>query len=140
MSFFIIACNFDSETIFPDNKTSDYRIKLNKPLKFDSGRWIFGLSEFYMTSDNPQSDPKLLQVMSNVCASSHVEENQRPILRQIPLSATQTIIGIDFHPSFYLPVPHMYLNILHIYITDEKGHNISLGKGTTSYTLHFMEE
>ncbi len=140
MSFFTIVTSFDSKKYFPDNRTSNFRVKLNKPLRFETDQWLVGLSEFYMKSDTIQSEPQLLQVMSNVCTTSYVGEEQKSILRQVPMPATVGDIRIGFHPSFYLKVSHNYLDTLHIYITDEHGKEVSLGNAITSCTLHFEKQ
>lgn len=139
MSFYVVVRNFDSVDYFPENKATDFRVKLNKPIDL-KGRWKVALTEFFLSSASITSEPQLLQVMSNVCTETAIGSQVNPLLRQIPVYAKEDVIGMDFHPAFYHSVPHTFMDNIHIYIRDQNRREPILSDATISCTLHFIQE
>ena len=114
----IVLRSTDCENYFKDNKTYNFRVKLNKPLILD-GIWKIALTDFAFSSTKNFPRQEELYFCSNICKDSYVGCSVIPLLRNVfvynKLDSAKT-----FDNPYYIPVKLGYVNEIQIYIIDHK--------------------
>lgn len=66
MSLRMVLSSDDGKMFYPDNRPSDFRVKLNRSIQLD-GIWVIALSEFSTTE---RGNSEELYVYSDICQDS----------------------------------------------------------------------
>lgn len=128
-SFYISFTSDDSKFIFPRNKPTHFRFKLDKPLIFEGGKWTVTLVNFFHPDFSPDVTEMILCL--NGIAQSILGDNKTlPMLQRYPLSTEQP-------SSLHIPVMQNYFDSLEIFIIANRKHLNSLKRGKSLCTLHF---
>ena len=111
MSTRIVLRSSESQKLFPDNKPYSFTVELPKWLSFpDMSSWTIQLSEFYAGGVGNNTQKELL-VFCNVCETSIVGEQYRPLLRRIFSEGGKNHIFLD-HTKCRLKITGFDLYIL----------------------------
>ena len=134
----IVLRSTDCVDYYKDNKTYNFRVKLNKPLNLD-GSWKIASTDFAFSSTKYFPRQESLYFFSNICQDSLVGCSSITLLRSVFLY-NKTDSAKTFANPYYIPVKIGYVNEIHIYITDHKNNLTSLLDGTSTVTLHLKQQ
>lgn len=124
--FYIVINSNHCQNLF-DNSSSNFRVKLNRPLRLGEG-WKVALYQFRSPA------PSNIYICSNICASTIVGVNQFNLLRYITNSKQRDLI------PYYVPVTQHFIDYIQIYMIDASTEEKleTLTAGSTIMMLHFV--
>ena len=149
-NFYLHVCSRDSAIYFPENKASDFRVKLAKPLHL-KGYWKIGLCEVGLynvtkvnTNDNEGSTNEdstnnddqhcTASINCNVCTGLIVNGVQTRILRKVLVE--ENIFSV-YPIVYYVPLEKDFIDTIEFSINTSDGSQLSfdLVKGWSEMTL-----
>ena len=137
MSTRIVLRSSESQKLFPDNKPYSFTVELPKWLSFpDMSSWTIQLSEFYAGGVGNNTRKELL-VFCNVCETSIVGEQYRPLLRRIFSEGGKNHI---FFRPYEVPIKDNGFQSLHFEIKDKDYQPAFFLTGEVSMTLEFKQK
>mgnify|MGYP000216593981 CR=1 FL=1 len=137
MSTRIVLRSSESQNLFPDNKPYSFTVELPKWLNFpDMSSCILQLSEFYASGVGNDTQKELF-VFCNVCETSVVGEQYRPLLRRIFLEGDKNHI---FLRPYEVPIKDNGFRSLSFEIKDKDYQPAFLLTGEVSMTIEFKQK
>ena len=138
---YIYLSNTDSLNIYPTNTPGKFYSKLPNTLYLD-GQWDCALLQFQYVNKYFHSVPSNLFVCMDLCLESIADNRKIPILRRISnvknIQIDQTIES-TFDQLVYVPLKQKVIDVIEIYIVDEKSNPIIFSQGPLLTTLHFRK-
>ena len=126
--FHIHLSSLDSQTRFPTNTGSDFRVQLPEELTLPRGEWTLGLTAAHLSS-LPETP---VFICSDICEETVVGEKKLPVLALI------TEKQVEPSHVVYLRLKTESLKSIRIYLTDRSGEKLSEPVSTLYCTLHFF--
>ena len=119
MERYIYVQSDESNVVFDDNNTTNFRNQLKFPL-YLQGLWKVALVEFHATekSKGKTKADGGLYIFSDLCKESIVKGEERPLLRRIEKSSKSKWDFI-FNTPFYIKVAKNEVRDFSIYIRGE---------------------
>ena len=137
MSTRIVLRSSESQNLFPDNKPYSFTVELPKWLNFpDMSSCILQLSEFYASGVGNDTQKELF-VFCNVCETSVVGEQYRPLLRRIFLEGDKNHI---FLRPYEVPIKDNGVRSLNFEIKDKDFQPAFFLTDEVSMTIEFKQK
>ena len=137
MSTRIVLRSSESQKLFPDNKPYSFTVELPKWLNFsEMSSWILQLTEFHANGVGKNTQKELF-VFCNVCGTSVVGEQYRPLLRRIFLEGDKNII---FLRPYEVPIKDNGVRSLNFEIKDKDFQPAFFLTDEVSMTIEFKQK
>ena len=132
MDKYIVFGNSDSKTMYPDNTSYKFRVKLAQRLTFE-GLWFVSLLELHFGKIILTNlIEHTVDIMCNLCDTSLVGEGLLPLLRRIDLRDGP---NYHFNTLWHIPVVVTDTSFIDIYIKPSANTSLSFLKEDTKVTL-----
>jgi hypothetical protein len=129
---YIVVSNGDSGSYYGENTPNHFRVKLSKPLRFES-EWSVGLCEIHITENSESKG--VLGLNLDICTGLIIDGVQTHVLRKFNCKRN---VHEAFPIIYYMPVDKLFLDTLDIYLTGASGVVSSLTSAVkVECTLHF---
>lgn len=132
---YIYLTSNGSQTFFSENSSTEFRIRLSRPVTV-YGRWEIAILQVSLPHFKSGYSPAYIDISTSVCLPSILNGSEKPILNRIFF--TEIIEGacIRFHRPYYLTVNTENLHVIDINLYDDKGDKPSFDDGEVCCTLH----
>lgn len=111
--------------------TGDSTIEIPETLEVEG--YYVGIVELHGKLDSKRG--KTCYLCSDICEESIIGENRLPILRSIHRKPNGTLINDEMYKVIWLKVMRPSISTIRLYICDETGEIITLGKNSLTCTL-----
>ena len=128
--------------IYPTNTPGKFYSKLPNTLYLD-GQWDCALVQFQYINKYVHTIPTSLFVCMDLCLQSIIGNRKLPILRRISNVKniqSNEIIEATFDHLLYIPLNQKVIDVIEIYITDEKSNPVIFSQGPLLITLHMQKK
>ena len=128
--------------IYPTNTPGKFYSKLPNTLYLD-GQWDCALVQFQYINKYVHTIPTSLFVCMDLCLQSIIGNRKLPILRRISNvknMQSNEIIEATFDHLLYIPLNQKVIDVIEIYITDEKSNPVIFSQGPLLITLHMQKK
>ena len=128
--------------IYPTNTPGKFYSKLPNTLYLD-GQWDCALVQFQYINKYVHTTPTSLFVCMDLCLQSIIGNRKLPILRRISNvknMQSNEIIEATFDHLLYIPLNQKVIDVIEIYITDEKSNPVIFSQGPLLITLHMQKK
>ena len=105
----------ECKDIFPHNNPYDFRIQVNKGLKFN-GNWTIDLIEFGIDRVEKNGFKNEIFVYADICDMSYINQNQTPLLRRVYITKTG---NLEFQNTCPVPLRCKDFECIHFWILDK---------------------
>lgn len=130
-------CNAD---VFPENTASSFRVKLPKTLdlKEKNCSWSIALIDVDMPKLSGDYKPNFITFESSVCAPSIYKLGLRPVLHLLYYPQIRRGFPIIIENPRYIQLNTKSIDVIDIYLTDDKDEKVSFSTGHLTCTLHLL--
>ena len=135
MSVRMVVRSTECTEIFPQNKPFDFRIQVNKGLKFD-GDWTIDLTEIGIDSVTRRAQNEIF-VYADICDMSYINQSQTPLLRRIYITDTGSMV---FKNPYPIPLRCKDFECIHFWILDKNSKPATFLLNETVLSLVFRKK
>lgn len=126
--------------IFPENSANDFRVKLPKKLclKGYESTWSLALIDIDLPKFADGYKPDFITLESRVCVSAVYKSGLRPVLQRLYFSQFRKSLPLVIDSPRYVQVNTKTLDVIDVYLLDDKGAKVSFKPGPLVCTLHLI--
>lgn len=126
--------------IFPFNTANDFRVKLPKTLTLNDHQssWSLALIDLELPKLAGGYKPAFITFESRTCSSAIYKTDLRPVLQRLYYSQIKKRAAVVIDNPRYVSLNTSSLDVIDLYLLDDKGAGVSFLPGPLTCTLHLV--